>query len=124
MLGRRKTRGTASSFVEGGAFPQSKASRRYQVTVWSNSYEVLRPLYLQGESPCSTNCSFRWIGWGRVGAVMGRLNLPRQGAEKAHGMGVTRVRSETPAVEAKAAGNSYPRAYGRSRAWVVSSQGC
>ena len=48
-------------------------------------YEVSRPLYLQGESPCSTNCSFRWIGWGRVGAVMGRLNLPRQCAEKAYG---------------------------------------
>jgi len=38
---------------------------------------------LQGESPCSTNCPFRWIGWGRVVAAMQRLNLPRQCAEKA-----------------------------------------
>jgi hypothetical protein len=72
------------------------------------AYEVSRPLYLQGESPCSTNCSFRWIGWGRVGAVMGRLNLPRQCAEKAHETGVTMMRNEA-LVEAKAAGNSAPR---------------
>jgi len=63
------------------AVREQRASR-----LWNGLIERVRgskTSILRGESPCSTNCPFRWVGWVRVVAAMQWLNLPRQCAEKA-----------------------------------------
>lgn len=44
-------------------------------------YEVARPLSINLKGGWHTNCSFEYVGRGRVRVVTHGLNLPRHGSE-------------------------------------------